>query len=125
MKKEKGDVLIVDDDHNIGNLIKDYCQDLGLFKNIVKVTDGLSASKQLQSQVFSLIILDLHLPKKNGTTILNEFHLFPLNKIENVLIVSGGLDHNLMGHIKEKGVKEFLSKPFTEADFKKIITDKI
>ena len=58
------DILIVDDDLNICNLLQSYCEDLNLFQNIVVAVNGDDASLKIRNQVFNLVILDIHLPKK-------------------------------------------------------------
>lgn len=119
----KSDVLIVDDDKNICELMTEYCKNLELFRNIVIANDGAIASVKLQNQNFGLIILDMNLPKKNGLQLLNEFNKDKnSNRVENVLVVSGTLDRDLISKVTESGVKNFLIKPFDESLFKEKVT---
>lgn len=116
--KMQRDVLIVDDDKDVCEILSEYCHNLGCFKNIVKAHDGILATLKLRNQKFSLILLDINMPKKSGYDILNELDAEKsLNKKETVLIVSGTLEKEIITKIINCGVKTFLVKPFDEATF--------
>ncbi len=116
-KRIQRDVLIVDDDLDICDILKEYCQNLGCFKNIVSANDGIMATQKLRNQKFSLILLDMNMPKKSGLDLLAEFHKTSLNQKESVLIVSGTLEKEVIAKAIELGVKTFLVKPFDETMF--------
>lgn len=112
------DVLIVDDDKNICAIMKEYLEEMNCFRLIVEANDGNLASSKLQNQKFGLIILDMNMPKKSGFDLIKEFEAPSENKKENVLIISGTLDRDLIARVIQRGVKNFLVKPFDEAAFK-------
>lgn len=116
-KKIQRDVLIIDDDKNICELLKSYCHNMGCFKNIVFANDGITATQKLRNQKFSLILLDMNMPKKSGLDLLEEFDKDAINQKESVIIVSGTLEKILISKILERGVKTFLVKPFDEPTF--------
>ena len=116
-KKIQRDVLIVDDDKGICDILREYCINMGCFKNIVFAHDGIMATQKLRNQKFALILLDLNLPKKKGFDLLNEFEANSLNQKESILIVSGTLEKDLMAKIIGRGIKIFLIKPFDEPTF--------
>lgn len=116
-KKIQRDVLIVDDDKNICEILKKYCHNMGCFKNIVLANDGMMAAQKLRNQKFSLILLDMNMPKKSGLDILAEFDKEAINQKESILIVSGSLEKDLIAKIMGQGVKTFLVKPFDEPMF--------
>ena len=61
-------ILIVEDDHSIANLQKDYLELSGFSVKIVNSgADGLSA---LEKETFHLIILDIMLPGMDGFELL-------------------------------------------------------
>jgi response regulator of citrate/malate metabolism len=111
------DVLIVDDDKNICEIIRDYLIHMGCFKNIVMAHDGILATQKLRNQKFALILLDINMPKKSGIDLITEFDGNNINRKECVLVVSGTLDKNIMAQIVAAGIKNFLVKPFDEAAF--------
>jgi response regulator of citrate/malate metabolism len=115
---QQRDVLIVDDDKNICEILKEYAINMGCFKNIVFAHDGILATQKLRNQKFSLILLDINMPKKSGLDLLKEFEdANALNKRNSVVIVSGTLDKDAIADIIAAGIKLFLVKPFDEAGF--------
>lgn len=116
-KKIQRDVLIVDDDKNICEILKEYCINMGCFKNIVLAHDGITATQKLRNQKFSLILLDMNMPKKSGYDLIAEFDAGATNIKENILVVSGTLEKDLIAKIIGRGVKTFLVKPFDEPAF--------
>jgi response regulator of citrate/malate metabolism len=116
-KKIQRDVLIVDDDKNICEILREYCHNMGCFKNIVFAHDGIMATQKLRNQKFSLILLDMNMPKKSGYDLLGEFDGSALNQKMNILIVSGTLEKDLIAKVLGRGVKTFLVKPFDEPTF--------
>ncbi len=120
---EKKSLLIVDDEKNICKVLKDYADHMGCFNPIVFAQDGAIAGSKLKNQKFDLILLDMNLPKRSGSELIKEIFedKRSLNKIENILIVSGTLDKALITNLLSMGCKNFLTKPFTEADFQEKI----
>lgn len=111
------DVLIADDDKNICEVLKEYLIHMGCFKNIVMAHDGILATQKLRNQRFSLILLDINMPKKTGLDLASEFDNNTLNKKEHVLVISGSIDKHVIAHMVQSGIKNFLVKPFDEAIF--------
>lgn len=116
-RKIQKDVLIVDDDKDVCEILREYCHNMGCFKNIVFANDGIMATQKLRNQKFALILLDLNMPKKSGIDILSEFDKDALNHKENVLVVSGTLEKDVLAKVLNRGVKTFLVKPFDEPSF--------
>lgn len=112
-----GDVLIVDDDQKICEVIKQYCINLGCFRNIVIANDGALASNKLRNQRFKVIFLDMKMPKKAGLDVIREFDDKTLNQKSSILVVSGEMDKTMLEKTLGLGVKNFLMKPFTEEEF--------
>ncbi len=116
-KRIQRDVLIVDDDKNICEILREYCHNMGCFKNIVFAHDGIMATQKLRNQKFALILLDMNMPKKSGYDLIGEFETGSLNIKENILVISGTLEKDLISKIIGRGVKTFLVKPFDEPTF--------
>ncbi len=116
-RKIQRDVFICDDDKEICEILQEYCINMGCFKNIVTAHDGINATMKLRNQKFALILLDINMPKKTGYDLIGEFTPGSMNSKESVMIVSGTLDRDLVAKIVSQGVKTFMVKPFTEAQF--------
>lgn len=123
-----GDVLIVDDDPAVCEILEEYCKKMNCFRNILLAHDGSMASSKLRNQTFTLILLDLNLPKKGGLDLIREFCEKSSNSKNKIVIVSGVLDKDILEKILSFGIKNFLLKPFDEAGFQekilKILTTK-
>lgn len=116
-KKLQRDVLIVDDEKNICEILKVYCENMGCFKNIVMAHDGITATQKLRNQKFALVCLDISLPKKSGYDLIGDVEAGSINSKDNILIVSGTLEKDLIAKIIGSGVKNFMVKPFDEKQF--------
>ena len=95
-KRSQRDVLICDDDKNICEILKTYCENMGCFKNIVFAHDGITATQKLRNQKFALICLDISMPKKTGFDLLGDIAVGSINTKESILIVSGTLEKDLI-----------------------------
>jgi response regulator of citrate/malate metabolism len=107
-----GDVLIVDDEKNVTKVLKAYCEELGVFRNIIVAQDGAIACRKLEMQKFALILLDINMPKKSGLDVIKEIGESTLNLKTDVLIISGMLGKEVLTSAIQMGVKNFLIKPF-------------
>nr|BDT28592.1 response regulator [Bacteriovorax sp. HI3] len=116
-KKMQRDVLICDDDKAICEILREYCEHMGCFKNIVFAHDGITATQKLRNQKFALICLDMSMPKKTGYDLIGEFDNNSINNKDNILVVSGTLEKDLIAKILQSGVKSFMVKPFDEKQF--------
>lgn len=116
-KRMQRDVLICDDDKDICEILKVYCENMGCFKNIVMAHDGITATQKLRNQKFALICLDITMPKKSGYDLIGDVEVGGINSKENVLIVSGTLEKDLIAKIIGNGVKNLMVKPFDEKQF--------
>lgn len=116
-KKLQRDVLIIDDEKNICEILKVYCENMGCFKNIVMAHDGITATQKLRNQKFALVCLDISLPKKSGYDLIGDVEAGNINSKDNILVVSGTLEKDLIAKILASGVKNFMVKPFDEKQF--------
>ncbi|MFT6071291.1 MAG: response regulator of citrate/malate metabolism [Bacteriovoracaceae bacterium] len=118
LMKSKEDVIIIDDEQSVIDLLEMYCEELGCFRNIITATDGAIGATKLKNQSFSLILLDINMPKKSGEEIIRELktHKGP-NSVDSVLVTSGQINKGFLGDAIENGVKNFLVKPFSKEQF--------
>ena len=116
-KRMQRDVLICDDDKNICEILKVYCEHMGCFKTIVFAHDGITATQKLRNQKFALICLDMSMPKKSGYDLIADVEATNINHKDSILVVSGTLEKDLIAKIIQSGVKHFMVKPFDEQNF--------
>jgi len=114
MKNQRANILLVEDDSNLGFVIQD---NLRLKKfNVSLYADGQSALKAFLNNTFDICLLDVMLPKKDGFELAGEIR--ELNK--NIPIIF--LTAKSMTEDKIKGFKvggdDYITKPF---DFEELL----
>ncbi len=105
------DILIVEDDVNINNMIKEALTREGL--NCVQAFSGSEGNMILKLQPFNLIILDLMIPGISGEELIHDFrreHTTP------IIVVSAkdGLDDKVS--LLTSGADDYITKPFELAE---------
>lgn len=106
MDKEK--ILIVEDDNDLANLIKDYLSIEG-YEGVIG-EDGVKALEMFNENNISLVILDIMLPNIDGITVCKK-----IREKSNVPIImlsakSGEMDKILCLGV---GADDYVTKPFS------------
>ena len=101
-------ILIVDDEENIREVIKEYSTLEGY--EIKEADSGVKALELLNSEKFDLMILDIMMPIMDGFTLLNSI---PKEKRIPTIILSARDDEidKLEGF--DRGIDDYLCKPFS------------
>jgi two-component system chemotaxis response regulator CheY len=104
-------ILVVDDmplmRHVLINMLRQFD-----YKEIVEATDGLQALKILQDQMFDLVITDLHMPKMDGITLLDNIRKDAELVNLPVLMVTCEDSSETVKKIINAKVSGFIVKPF-------------
>ena len=100
--------LLVEDDELIGNAIKQALSDASFAVNWVQ--DGNTALSSLKTEDYSLVLLDLGLPGKNGLEVLQE-----LRRSMNIPVIIITARDAIEDRIKglDMGADDYLVKPFS------------
>lgn len=102
-------ILLVEDDQNLGFVIKDNLEDAGY--TVKLCTDGNNGWKTFQNKKFNLCILDIMLPKKDGFSLAESIR----TRNEQVPILF--LTAKSMKEDRIKGLKigadDYITKPFS------------
>lgn len=100
-------ILVVEDDKNISQLIKDT---LSLNSNfIIKcVMDGEKALNEIHQEIYNIIILDIMIPKING------FEIFEQIKDSEIPVIFLTAKTDIESKIKalRNGAQDYITKPF-------------
>lgn len=99
-------IFLVEDDKNLHALIKHAIEDAGFI--CVSAYDGFEASQKV-SQEFSLVVLDVMLPGKDGWTLLRQFKKQDMKVI--LLTARAQEEDKLFGF--ELGANDYVTKPFS------------
>jgi len=103
-------VLIVEDDEHFVKILQTSAKNRGY--KVIIATNGNDAVSLAKQYIPGGIILDMHLPHKNGWEVLKELKEFAATKHIPVHIVSSE-DLNTKS-IKELGASDFTNKPISE-----------
>ena len=102
-------VLLVEDDELIGNAVKHALNDAA--SAVDWVQDGETAVSSIKMEDYSLVLLDLGLPRKGGLEVLEE--LRNSNKTMPVIIITArdSIEDRIKG--LDNGADDYLVKPFS------------
>ncbi len=114
-------ILIVEDDRNIGNLIKEIVERKGNIATLVG--DGEEGFKAFSNIKFDLVITDIKMPKLDGISLIKLIREKDKN-IPIIIITGYGSDENIAA-AKKYGVEKFLKKPCSVLEISKAIDDSL
>ncbi len=105
---QKVKILIVDDEKNIREVIREYASLDGY--EVMEADSGVKALELLNNNKFDLMILDIMMPIMDGFTLLNSI---PKEKKIPTIILSARDDEvdKLEGF--DRGIDDYLCKPFS------------
>lgn len=111
-------ILVVDDEEEICKLLSKY---LSIDGHRVKyVLTGKEAIKQVKSEDFEVVILDIIMPGISSMNVLSEIKKIS-SKTEVVVITGKFLNMHVLKDLKQKGASGFLQKPFKIEEITEII----
>jgi CheY-like chemotaxis protein len=101
-------VLVVDDDHLICWALEKEFAGLGLSTQVAN--NGEEALSELRRQAYDIVFLDIHLPDRNGMTLLGEIER--TSPDTTIIIMSGDASETNLERAFAGGALQFLEKPF-------------
>lgn len=101
-------VLIVEDEYNLADVIKERLEKEKLTVDIVE--DGEEGYYYASTNTYDLIILDVMLPNMSGFEILNKLRTDNINSKIIMLTARSTIEDKLNG--LENGADDYLTKPF-------------
>jgi CheY-like chemotaxis protein len=118
MSSPLGRVLVVDDDPNVGAMLRDLLTTLGyVVKNAVRGAEALLLVPVFEPDV---VLLDLQMPGMSGIEVLD--HLRRDYPSLPVIIVTGNEDEELARRTMRGGAFDYVSKPFTVEVLDRVVT---
>ena len=101
-------ILLADDDPHIRSIVVEYAQAEDW--QFIEAEDGLAALQQLEKNTFSLVVLDIMMPRLDGWTVLKQ--LRKNSPVPVSLLTARDEEYDrLLGF--ELGVDDYVSKPFS------------
>lgn len=115
MQKPLARVLVVEDDPNIGSLMRAVLSRSLLDATLVK--NGEDARQLLEEHDYDLVLLDISLPGISGLEVCAEIRACDRLKHLPVIFVSGLTDSQYKNEAERLGAVDFIEKPFTLLPF--------
>ncbi|GJQ61291.1 MAG: transcriptional regulatory protein RprY [Melioribacteraceae bacterium] len=106
---ENNKILLVEDDVNLGTILKEFLEIKGF--TVKLAFDGDAGSQYFKGEKFTLIILDIMMPKKDGFTLAKEIRAS--NKsIPIIFLTARSMQHDVIEGFK-LGADDYITKPFS------------
>ena len=104
----KAKILLVEDDANFGNVLKNYLELQGY--DVLLKRDGVEGLSAFQSKNFDLCILDVMMPKMDGFTVASQIRENDKKTPIIFLTAKSMKEDQLKGY--RSGADDYLTKPF-------------
>ena len=120
---EKIKLLMVDDNINLVEMVKEYFKEHELIELVYSANDGLEGIELIEKEQnnFDVLILDLIMPNKDGIYVLSEMKKRGINK--KVIVSTSYNASEVIREVSEYGVNYFILKPFDITDLEKRILE--
>ncbi|EIJ37979.1 response regulator transcription factor [Galbibacter orientalis] len=101
-------ILIVEDDLDLGDLLKQYLE-LNKF-DVQRVFNGIEAREILKEQSFNILILDVMMPKEDGFTLAQKLQIkYP--DLPFLFVTARKMKEDILTGLK-LGADDYITKPF-------------
>lgn len=114
-------VLMIDDNVQLIEAVKEYFKDSKLIKISSEAHDGIEGINNIEKEDYDVIILDLIMPKKDGFYVLEEMKKRNLDK--KVIVATSYDTSEAIREASSYGVNYYILKPFEFDDLEKRILD--
>ena len=101
-------ILLVEDEENLRHIIASYLRKEGFV--VVEAGDGEDALQKFTDDEFSLIVLDLMLPKKNGYDVCKSIRT--QSQVPVLMLTARDTEHDELKGFS-CGADEYITKPFS------------
>lgn len=120
---ERINILMIDDNINLIEMVKEYFKDNEEVNIAFEAHDGEEGIDEItkNKDKIDLIILDLIMPTKDGIYVLNEMKKRGINK--KVIVATSYNAAEVIREVSEFGVSYYILKPFDLSDLEKRIYD--
>jgi DNA-binding response OmpR family regulator len=112
LESGKKKLLIVDDDQDLVDLMRDTFERDGRF-DIRTANNGFDAGMQVKEFRPDLVVLDVMLPDINGREVCQRVRSDRTMDTVKILCISGMVDADKITDLRMAGANDFMQKPFT------------
>jgi excisionase family DNA binding protein len=111
LESGKRKALIVDDDEELVELIRDVLEDDGRFEVRV-ANNGFDAGMMVKEYQPDVLVLDVMLPDINGKEVCQRVRADQTLDDVRIICISGMVEQDKIADLKKAGANDFLQKPF-------------
>lgn len=111
LESGKRRALVVDDDQDLVDLLKDVLDSDGRFE-VRSANNGFDAGMMVKEYRPDIIILDVMLPDINGKEVCQRVRNDPATSDVKIICISGMVEADKIDELREAGADDFLQKPF-------------
>jgi DNA-binding response OmpR family regulator len=112
LESGKKKLLIVDDDQDLVDLMRDAFERDGRF-DIRTANNGFDAGMQVKEFRPDLVVLDVMLPDINGREVCQRVRSDRTMDTVKILCISGMVESDKIADLRMAGADDFMQKPFT------------
>ncbi len=112
MKDVIGNILLVEDDENLGFVIKDSLEDEGYLVNLAK--DGEEGFRLFHSATYDICLLDVMLPLKDGFSLAQDIRKAN-QEVPIIFLTARSLDEDKIKGF-QSGADDYITKPFSVSE---------
>lgn len=118
---DKIKVLMIDDNVQLIEAVKEYFRSSKLIEIVSEAHDGAEGIKKIEKEIYDVIILDLIMPIKDGLYVLDQMKKENLQK--KVIVATSYNTQEVIREVSDYGVNYYILKPFDFNDLEKRILD--
>lgn len=120
---EKIRVLMIDDNQNLVEMVKEYFSNHNKIEVVLSCKDGEEGLNTIinKSSEYDVILLDLVMPKKDGLYVLDELNKRDIAK--NIIVETSYNEPKVIRKVSEYGVNYYILKPFDLSDLENRIIE--
>jgi putative two-component system response regulator len=113
--RQAAHILVIDDEEVNRTLISSMLQHAG-YQSVAVLADPTDLERQLAAQPPDLVILDLHMPERDGFSVLDALRSRIIEEHLPVLVVSGDFSGDARNRALLMGARDVVPKPFDLTD---------
>ena len=103
-------VLMIDDNVQLIEAVKEYFKSSKLVEIVSSANDGLEGIEKVEKEIYDVVILDLIMPKKDGLYVLEEMK--KRNIYKKVIVATSYNTQETIREVSDYGVNYYILKPF-------------
>jgi putative nucleotidyltransferase with HDIG domain len=112
-------VLIVDDEKQLSDLIRDFLSAAGYV--VEQASDGVEAMGYLERTVYDALLLDIRMPRKDGLEVLEDIKGFTTGL--PILVITGLASNEELDQATAFGASKILRKPFQLDELLRVVDE--